>query len=1088
MKTLIINGSPKSNGNTSVLIEALKNKLNGEIKQVDCYTVNITPCRDCGYCKKENSCIISDEMQEVYSYISECDNIVIASPIFYSELTGKLLDLASRFQIYYNSRSSHGAVVISKPKKGVVILTAGGSTKPDKAYDTAKLILHEINVTDIYPLVGSFATDKIPASEDLNALAQISEAADFLNNIPEPETGDIINRYSTPDEKIKLYRSLFKGRDDVYSLRWFNTKTGRSGYSPVCANKWIPGICDMSKVKCPSCPNRAPIALTDKAIYDHLSGKDELCRDVIGLYPMLTDETVWFLAIDFDDNDWKNDVLAVKNACNDQDIPSYIERSRSGEGAHLWIFFEEPITAKKSRKLGSCLLTEAMNKRHEIKFKSYDRMFPNQDTMPEGGYGNLIALPLQKQAIKKGNSVFVDDDFVPYPDQWSFLSSVKKINNEFADKLISLLGVNHELGELYTEEKNVEPWERQIFFDEKLGLPETVNIVIANMLYIRKDNISQKALNRIKRLAAFKNPDFYKAQALRLSTHDKPRIITLADEDDNYIMLPRGCYEDLYGIVSRNCSKVNITDKRNYGRTIDVIFNGTLRNDQSDAVNEMIRHNCGVLAATTAFGKTVTAAAIIAEKQVNTLILVHTQALLSQWKHALSEFLVVNEMLPEQPHKKGRKKQLSVIGQIGAGKRSSSGIIDIAVIQSLIRDNEVDDIVKNYGMVIVDECHHVSAYSFETVLREVNAGYVYGLTATPKRSDGHQPIIFMQCGKIRYTANAKEYALKHSFNHILVPRFTKFCPDTADNHITITQMYKLISESTYRNNMIADDVRDAIKQKRNPIVISERLSHLETLYDILKGAADHIFILSGQGTAKSKRELLDRIRNIPDSESVILLATGKYVGEGFDEPRLDMLFLVSPISWSGTLSQYVGRLHREYINKTSVIVYDYADIKVPVFEKMYKKRLKGYAGLGYRLNSNSDDESGYRTIYTENFENDLIRDVLSAERSVYISASYIGSGKIKTIIRLAQESYLKGIVFKIIIKKGDTAYYNKLKSIFAENNIEFIAKNKLTSSNVIIDGKTVWYSSGELFYNSDDECVLRITDELLASELIENIR
>ena len=1086
MKTLIFNGSPKHDGNTAALINILKNNLYGDIKQIDCYSINVSPCMDCGYCKAATQCTISDDMQEIYSYISDCDNIVIASPIFYSEITGKLLDLTSRFQMYYNARTLRGEILVSKPKKGVVILTAGGSSKPDKAYDTAKLILREINATDIYPLIGSFNTDKIPARDDRNAFDVISGAVHFLNNTQSIESNKGINRYSTPDEKIKLYRSLFKGRDDIYALRWYNTNTGKSGYSPTCSNKWRPGICNIAKVKCPSCPNKSSIALTDKAIYDHLSGKDEFCRDVIGLYPMMTDETVWFLAIDFDDNDWKSDVSTVKSVCYEYEIPAHVERSRSGEGAHLWIFFDEPITAVKARKLGSCLLTQAMNDRHELKFKSYDRMFPNQDTMPQGGYGNLIALPLQKQAVKKGNSVFVDDHFIPYPDQWNYLATVKKINNDMIDRLIQQIGENHELGELYTEKTNA-PWEKQTFFDEKLNLPETIDVVSANVLFINKSGISQKALNRIKRLATFKNPDFYKSQAMRLPIYDKPRIISLSDEDDDYIMLPRGCYDDLCELAAQNGSSINIIDKRNFGRSIDVAFNGVLKHDQSDAVNEMVKHNCGVLAATTAFGKTVTAAAIIAEKRVNTLILVHTQALLSQWKRSLSDFLVINEIPSEVPKKRGRKREISVIGQIGGGKRTDTGIIDIAVIQSLIHDNEIDQIVKNYGMVIVDECHHVSAYSFESVLREVNSGYVYGLTATPKRSDGHQPIIFMQCGRIRYTANAKEYALKHSFEHILVPRFTKYRPDISDENLSITQLYKLISESTYRNKMIVDDVKEAIKQKRCPIVISERMSHLEMLYQMLAGSADHIYFLSGKGTAKTKRELLDTIRNVPNRESMVLLATGKYVGEGFDEPRLDTLFLASPISWSGTLSQYVGRLHREYDNKNSVIVYDYADIKVPVFEKMYKKRLKGYANLGYRLSCETDENDGYKTIYTEDFEDDMIRDISSAKRSVYLSVSYISSGKTKTIIRLAQASYLKGISFRIVIKKGNNAYYNKLISILAENNIDYTVKNNLTNSNVIVDGKTVWYSSGELFYNSEDECVLRISDELLASELIDNI-
>lgn len=915
-------------------------------------------------------------------------------------------------------------------------------------------------------------------------VSEVEDKAEDIN-VSMNISNESVSRHSSPQEKIDLFRSMLKGRQDVYALRWYNTKTGKSGYSPVCQNKWRPGVCDMPKTKCTDCKYRNFAPLTDKALYDHLSGKDEFCRDVIGIYPMQSDETTYFLAIDFDDGDWQKDVSAVRDVCREYKICASVERSRSGNGAHIWIFFTDPISAVKARKLGSGLLTMAMKKRHEIKFDSYDRMFPNQDTMPSGGFGNLIALPLQKQAVKSGNSAFVDEDFIPYSDQWAYLSSITKLDESYVDDLLSTLCEKSDLGDLFTGDSDEKPWERTLITEEIGGFPKDIKVISSNQIYIPKDGFSQAALNKIKRLAAFKNPDFYKAQAIRMSTYNKPRIISLAQEDDKYIMLPRGCFEEFsYFAESHNC-QIEICVKTIPGRKIDVDFNGKLHQDQQEAVISLTNSNNGVLAATTAFGKTVTAAAIISKLKVNTLILVHTQALLEQWKKSLTEFLSINEILLEQPKKRGRKKQLSVIGQLGGNKNTLNGIIDIATIQSLYNNGEVNRVIDNYGMVIVDECHHISAVSFEAVMREVKAKYVYGLTATPKRADGHEPIIFMQCGKIRYRTDAKDYAKKHGFGHILVPRFTKYRPDISNEKPTITYLYKDLSESEYRNRLISDDVISAVNSGRNPIVISERTSHLETLYEMLKEFADHVIILSGKGTVRAKKDILEKIKSIPGNESMIVLATGKYIGEGFDEPRLDTLFLTLPISWSGTLSQYAGRLHRKYEGKSKVMIYDYIDIHVPMLENMYKKRLRGYASLGYTLAEEASGE--FKTIYTNDFEQDLFSDISNAKKSIVLAGSYISSRQLNKIITSAENAKLNNVLFKVITKKSDSIYSRKMQSVFTSHEIEFAVKNRLDHSLVIIDGKTVWYGSGELFSASEDDCVLRICDDALAGELIQSL-
>ena len=678
-----------------------------------------------------------------------------------------------------------------------------------------------------------------------------------------------INNKSDTISKIKLFMSLFKGRDDVYATRWENKRKATSGYSPVCLNQWQVGLCGKPKVSCSKCANKLYATLDEHVIDDHLRG-----NIVAGIYPMLPDETCYFLAMDFDEVDWQKDVLMVRDVCSEFNIPVAVERSQSGNGGHVWCFFEDRLSAALARKFGTALLTYSMNKRHEIQFKSYDRLFPNQDTMPKGGLGNLIALPFQKAVRENNNSEFINERFESYSDQWSFLSSIQKISEDRINSLISDLCHGPELGILKIDEEDMQkPWETHKINLAKKDFPKQIEIVKANMLYVPKVGISQRALNRLKRLASYKNPMFFRHQAMRLSTFGHPRIISCADETEEYLCLPRGCDIDLVNELEQYKVDAHFIDKTNHGKSIDADFNGQLREEQPLALEKLLSHDIGILSGTTAFGKTVVAIKLIAERKVNTLILVDKISLLSQWRDRLTQFLIINETLPEPPvptaKKRGGKKKTSIIGQLGAGKNSLSGIVDIAVVQSLSRKGEVKNYVKNYGMIIADECHHASAFTYEQILKTTNAKYIYGLTATPTRKDGHHPILLMHCGPIRYRDNPKKQAEKRPFDHYIIPRFTslRIPLDKDEKDASIQELYSEIADSDFRNQQIVEDAVNSYRLGRNCLILSQRTAHVELLSKKIKEEIPDVLTLMGNMGTKRTKEIFKSINNIPDEET-----------------------------------------------------------------------------------------------------------------------------------------------------------------------------------------------------------------------------
>ncbi len=776
-------------------------------------------------------------------------------------------------------------------------------------------------------------------NDDLRRRFRIGNAATASGDaIPPPppsahRVGALTNSSPAP-AKVSLFRSLFRGRDDVFAVRWIG-KDGKAGYSPAALKDW-------SHLDPKGRPARTFLALTDDDITAHLMG-----RQTIGVYPLLCDETCWFLAADFDKSGWQDDARAFLGVCDEWGVPAAMERSRSGRGGHVWVFFSEAIPAVLARKLGSAVLTRAMERRHQLGLDSYDRLFPNQDTMPKGGFGNLIALPLQHAPRQEGNSVFLDGNFAPSDDQWAFLSGIARVTPgkvgdivADAEKAGGIIGLRLALTD---EDAGDDPWlrppsRRKRDAPIKEPLPGEARVVRGDLVYVEKEGLPSAMLNRLLRLAAFQNPEFYRAQAMRLSTFGKPRIIRCGEELPRHIGLPRGCFTEVVDLLKAHGVAPRVGDERFGGHPLDVSFRGELRAGQVAAAEAMLAHDDGVLAAATAFGKTVIAAHCIARRGVNTLVLVHRRQLLDQWRERLSVFLGID---------------VNAIGVIAGGKKSPTGVVDIALLQSLNRKGEVPDLVGDYGHVVVDECHHLSAFTFETVLRRVKARFILGLTATPIRKDGHHPIIFMQCGAIRFSVDARKHAATRPFDHVVIPCPT--CFQTAPGvEVPIQQLYAELASHERRNAQIVRDVLAAVSEGRSPLVLTERKSHADTLVSALRGKVAHVVVLKGGQDEKVRAAAARELAAIPHDAPRVIIATGRYIGEGFDDSRLDTLFLAMPISWRGTLQQYVGRLHRLHTGKTEVRVHDYIDGAVPMLSRMFVKRRRGYEAVGYTIRDDSE--------------------------------------------------------------------------------------------------------------------------------------
>ncbi len=862
------------------------------------------------------------------------------------------------------------------------------------------------------------------------------------NNIDANTT--LVTKSSPLIDKVNLYLTIFQGREDVCAVRWKNLNTGKSGYSPFCKNEWKYGVCKKGKgVKCFECSNQNFYKLDADTLKMHFLGEK-----VLGIYPINKNGLCKFIAIDLDGNIWKDEAKVILNTFNYYNISAYLERSRSGNGGHIWIFFDDWIEASKARAFVFIMLDKAMESSSIITFKSYDRLLPNQDIVSKNGFGNLLALPLQRDAAISGNTLFIDDNYLPFQDQWLFFQSIRKLSKEFVESFIKQYGKDKPFS---NNKKNISIND---FF-------EPVDIQLGKGVTVSKKGISAKGIAFLRRMASYHNPEFYSKQSMGMSTYKTPKIISIYEEDENNIILPKVLFEKLKSVFDELEVKYNVLFQESLGKFIDVEFNGALTEEQEIASRSMLSYNNGVLCAVPGFGKTVVASYLISELKCSTIILVHTKELAIQWIDRLMNFLNINY----ESVKIGKKKKEFLIGKFGASEHKLTGKIDVVIMQSLFeKDRTIKSFLDNYGLTIIDECHHVPSKTFRLIMKSVKSKYIYGLTGTSIRKDGHHPIINMYCGDTRYKKTIKDIKRDTTYNKVLVPRFTSSrLPIHFENKkVEFQKVNTYICEDESRNKMIANDVFLLLKQKRKILILTDRVSHLFKLEDLLKYKCDTI-VLHGSLKSSDRKKSLEKIKAFENTKNSVIIATGKLVGEGFDLPCLDTLVLASPISWKGRILQYAGRIHRQYKGKTELRIVDYVDVHIKVLEKMYFKRLKVYNNMGYSIfNEAAEIKSGDRIFFDDEYMDLILNDIENSDKTIVISSSFIKKKVFNCFKNPIYEAFKRGVKIVLILKDVsdlDIKYKNHFEKMVAEIelngiNILYIKNNEYNF--MIIDDKLVW--------------------------------
>lgn len=929
----------------------------------------------------------------------------------------------------------------------------------------------------------------------------------------DPDQGGRIHPIEVTDKVANQFFMLFcRGRKEVYELRYTNPKTGRTGYYTQCFNRWDRECHKQKKdnVRCKDCEIQAYKPLNYHLIKAHMEGNDSYGNDVIAIYPMLEGNVCQLLVFDFDnhaagaaqtdyantDNSWKSEVSALRKICRILGIDCAVERSRSGNGAHLWIFFKELVPAKLARRFGFALLDKGAESVNLKSFKYYDRMIPAQDMLPKGGLGNVIALPLQGQALKSGNSAFVDEAWNAYPDQLMFLSGVKRLSKAELEKILQKWTGQEITNPESVENEDAEPWEKGNGF-HKSEVIGKADLIISNRLYVDTSNISNKMKRDIRRMAAFSNRQYFQNLAMDLPNYNTPRYIYLGSDEGKYIVLPRGLSEKMLSKLTQADIPYSIRDKRSEGKPVRVRFNGKLRESQKEAVKAMMAHDNGILHAATAFGKTVVCCNIIAERQVNTLILVDKADLMNQWIERLHEFLVIDEKLPKYKTKSGQiRTRKKLIGNLQGPHDTLTGIVDVAMIRSLKRKDGFHPLLKEYGQVIMDECHHAASDSAIEVLQEVQAKYVYGVTATPKRGDGKEKINEFLLGPIRYRFTEKDRAREQNIGHFVYPRFTR---TVAPHHLSKTPYgnaaFELIRNNEVRDAQITEEVAACVKNGRTPVVLTKYVDHAERLAERLKQDADRVILLTGKNGTKARHKQVDDLKHVSKSETLILVGTGSLLGEGFDYPRLDTLFMATPVSGENVVEQYAGRLNRDYKSKKNVIVYDYVDCHIPKFDKMYASSLKAYKKIGYELYSGREDEADgqLNAIYDiETYAETFWHDIELAKYSVVISSPRLNADKVSRLIKTIGKCQENGTKCTIVTWHPDVYGLEKSEARMAllerlrKAGFEIYYLEETCEHFAVIDQNVVWYGSMELLAKPDvEDNLMRVRSGKIAAELLE---
>ncbi|WP_048699087.1 TOTE conflict system archaeo-eukaryotic primase domain-containing protein [Companilactobacillus heilongjiangensis] len=874
----------------------------------------------------------------------------------------------------------------------------------------------------------------------------VEPLAEFMNRVAAPA-----NQQFGTAEKIALYRRRFNGRQDVYAKRYYNKKAQRDVYSP--ATTFSNGR-----------PNKNDyLPLTDNVLKEHLRG-----NIFIGIFPLLPNDVTNFLVIDIDKQNWQEIVSSLVKICNQNTLPVAIERSQSGNGAHLWFFFEHAISAASARCMGQAILKDAMAINPNISFKAFDRLFPNQDTMPSGGLGNLIAAPLQYQRMKLGRSLFVNEKFEAYADQWDFLLQIQTISDAKVKQVTEKLDSTNDF-KLFELPDGTQP---DLLTDKLLDATQKITAYRRNQLYILKSQLTTAQINALRYAATFKNPQYYQNQKQRRSNWETPQYISLAEQDSQYVILPRGLEDYLCGKLP----KLTIHDETTTGEHLDVKFNGELRQAQLPAQASLLKHNMGVLAARTGFGKTVISASLISKRAVSTLIIVNSRVLAQQWEQRLQKFLTIKNDPFVEYTKTGRKRKKNVIGSYYSGHKKISRLVDVATVQALSHlGDDLSEFMSHYGMVIFDEVHHLAAVTNELVMKQVTAKYIYGLSATPYRQDSLDPIIFMRAGNIAYqTAKVDEKNLLTT-KRSLVLRMTNFGMlnnETMANN-TLQENYESILNDQDRNQLIVDDICNNFKLGRHQLVLTRRLEQIDILANLIPSKLKiPVFELSGRQKAKVNQNIIAEL--VKFKKPYVLLATGNYIGEGFDIGSIDTLLLAMPISWKGSTEQYLGRLNRDLGQKSELQVFDYVDLFVPMLARMYQKRLRTYKELQYQISAN-DSKSVVKVMSDVTGYKQLMMELTTNKPEIVIGVAYLTSSILKLVKKLPPADIV--IVTLPADKQEKLGLFNQLLDMKIT-----VKYSRQVLNTVLINDKIVWYDYDQLLNNANIGASLRFNSSALANK------